>query len=240
MSIQQIQPDWPLDDVWDELVYTHARLTKNKHAKDLAPQVTPLFKRWEKVAGQQRALWRAEIEAQAGVDEDDDEIDETVTDVSGTILYREKQKRDSARYKRYFKRPASEIVRLGLESELEVVRDWPASLKTEPESDLQALGKRLEDNVTTGDAAVAERKQAIAGTADHRVREIHPFIAEVNVVRNTLYGTLVTRAGQKKLSPKWPERFFRKAKSGPKAKKKADSTVAPDSVAAAGGTNSPK
>jgi len=239
MAIQKIQYDWPLDRIWDELVYTAARLKKNKHTKDLAPQLAPLLKRWEKIAAQQRALWTAEIEAQAGVDEGNDDLDDTVGEIDSGLLHHERQKR-GARHKRYFKQPANQTIRLGLESELEVVRTWPGSLKTEPEQDLQALGERLADDLDTGDAAVAEKKQAAANTADHRVREIHTFIDDVNNLRLSLFGALATRAAQKKLPASWPARFFRKAPSGGKAKKKTAKGDAPAAATAAAGGDKKK
>ena len=211
MSIRTLGHDEPLDAIYDELLYTSARLLKNKYTKDLAQSLAASQKRWEKVAAGQRAAWRAEIEAQAGVDEENDDLDDTVGDISNSLLHHENQQRTSPRYKHYFKRRASEVIGLALESELVEVRPWPQSLQTEPEADLQALGKQLAANLATGDAAVTERTTAIANTAQHRLREINVFIDDANAARQTLLGALITRAAQKKLSPKWPERFFRKA-----------------------------
>lgn len=213
MSIRDIGHGESLDTVLEEIDYTGARLSKNKFTKgvkELQGWAPPWVKRWEKTRAGQLAAWRAETVAQAGVDEEDDDLDDTVGDVSNSVLHHEKQDRRSPRYKRYFKRPANEIKGLGLESELTYVRSWPEELKTEPEADLQALGGRMGTHVTAGTAAVEERGTAKSATATHRLRTINPFIDELNSARHTLYGTLVTLGVQKKQPKDWAERFFRK------------------------------
>ena len=209
MSIATIRYNDSLDTILAEIEYTVARLTKNKHTKDLAGWGAPFIKRWEKVDAGQRAAWRAEVIAQAGVDEDNDDLDDTVSKVDKEIRHVDGDR--TARHKRYFKRQASKVINMALESELVEVKEWPASLQTEPEAELQSLGKQLSANVASGQGSVGERARAQANTADHRVREINSFIDDLNGGRRALYGTLVTRSEQKKLPPKWAERFFRKS-----------------------------
>lgn len=217
MTIYTIPKDSSLDHVWTFLVYEEGRLLTHNDAADLAPDAGQLLARWAIVNEGQRAVWRTEILAQARVDGRDDKMDDTVIALDDELL-RSVPDRDSARYRRYFKQPRHEIVRLGLESEIEEVRTWPGSLKTEPEPPLQALGVALEADVAAGEDAVRQRQFALAATADHRVREVNGFIDEVNAARRTRYATLIQRADERGLPKSWPQRFFRK---GPSPQKKA-------------------
>lgn len=213
MAIRSIQNSESMEVVWDELVYTEARLLRSPLAREHALLFKEHLTRWDKVSAGQRQLWRAELVAQAAVDAEDEGLDEVVDDVDAEVQRVVHRDRTHSRYQRYFKRPPNEIIRQGLEAELETVRTWPKSLKSEPEPELQALGKQLDKRITSGDAAVAERRTAAANRADHRVREINPFIEAVNGTRQSVYGLLVTR-GQKEGLPKtWAEGFFRKRPS---------------------------
>jgi hypothetical protein len=98
---------------------------------------------------------------------------------------------------------------------------WGRDLKTEREPSLQALGARLEENITACDAAIAERRNAAASTSDHRVREIVRFVDDVNASRRARYGVLIQRAEERGLPPDWPGRFFKKNSQGPKKVKSA-------------------
>lgn len=225
MSIRTIQPSESLLTLWEELVYTEARLLNDARAKSLAADVTALLNKWPKVNAGQLAAWRAEIVAQAAVDQADDVLDASVDEVDHAILHVDRD-RDSPRYRRYFTKPRNEIIRMGLESELERVRTWPASLAGEPEKELKQLGKRLAADVKAGDAAVTQRSAAAAATADHRLRKIVAFVGEVNGARNAIYGELIKRGEKHKLGKGWAERFFRKSTASAKPAKGAPADAA--------------
>lgn len=207
MSITTVQPDETLENIWILLVWELARVLKDANAADLAPGAEALLTRWEEVSAGQRAVTRAEVLARAGVQARDDALDDTIVEVDSELL-RITRARTSARYRRYFKKPRHEVVRLALESELVEVRTWPGSLTTEPEAALQALGARLEADIAGGDQAVLDRQQAEAARNDYRVREVLPFIEEVNAARRTRYGVLIQRAEAEGLPSTWAKRFF--------------------------------
>jgi hypothetical protein len=199
-----------MDAVWDELTYSEARMLKDKDASDLAPQMSAQIERLENVRTGQYAAWRAEIVAQAGVDAADDGLDDTVDEISKELLSAAGGDRKSPRYARYFSTPPSLVIRLRLESEIKRVEGWPASLATEPEKGLNALGATLGADIGTGKEALQQRVDAAAARADHRVREIVALVDEVNAVRLSVYGILVQRVGPRKLARDWPNRFFKR------------------------------
>lgn len=212
MTIRNLQADRiSLNTVWEELVYTDARLKGDRHASDLAPQLAAPLAAVDEARRGQFAAWQAEILAQAQVDGVNDELDDAVVDFADTLLFTLRD-RTSPRYGRYFtRRSPHAVVRLGLASQVELVRSWPESLRTEPEEALRAFAPSLAALVEKADAALAGRDRAAAARADHRVRVIEPLVDQVNSARNTLYGALVQRAEERKLGRSWPESFFRLA-----------------------------
>lgn len=216
MTIPTIEHDSSLDNVWEELVFTDARARHDPNAADLAPQIAELIQRTEAVRNGQYAVWRAEIVAQAGVAASDDDLDDLVDEVDGVLLQAEGRDRTSARYRRYFPKAPSSVIRLGLESQLGKTRAWPESLKSEPEPQCKTLGERMDGVVKRGDEALGKRRNAIAATADHRVREIVTLIDDVNNARLAIYGVLLQRAAEKKLPKDWAKRFFRRSHRTPK------------------------
>lgn len=224
MAINTIQYDDSLDHIWSVLVYEEARLLKDRNASDLAAEAGALVERWAQVYAGQRSAWRAEIVAQAGVDAENDLLDDTIGQLDSELL-RSFRDREAPQRKRYFKKARHEIARLGLKSELDVVRTWPASLKSESEAALQALGARLEEDIARGDAAVEERQRAAAATADQRVREIIRFVDDINAARRIRYGLLIQRAEERQLPKDWPGRFFKKRSQGTRKTKAAPATA---------------
>lgn len=209
MAPRTLDYDIGMESLRTELVYTEARLLKDKNAADLAPAFKALQERQAKVAEGQRAAWREETIAEAGVDYADDTLDDRTIEVSEALLTALKRDRTSPRYTRYFKTPPNAVVRLGLESQLEAVAVWPESLKGEAEDPVKEQGTLLEKDITDGRAAIAERNNAMAKRADHRVREIVRLVDDVNAARLSVYGQLVTRVEERKLPRTWPDRFFR-------------------------------
>jgi hypothetical protein len=210
MAIRTISHDAEsLLAVREELIYTKARMVKNEHAKDLVAPVADLLARWATVNQGQLTRWDAEIEAQAGVDEVDDGLDDVVNALDAELLHLEGQDRSTVRYRRYMSTPRTQIVRLGLASEVEKTRAWPAALATEPEQTLKDIGAKIATAVSLGDSALEERTLSGGATATHRARDIATFIDDVNGARRSIFGILTDRAAKLGLPKDWPDRFFR-------------------------------
>ena len=210
MMLRMLTDTESLDSIWEELVYTEARLLKDEHAKDLAPVVAALEKRLATVRAGQLDAWRAEIIAQSGVDAEDDALDDGVRSFARDLLHAEKGNRESARFKRYFPIAPNEIVRLGLESELKRVETWPESLAREPDKPIKAHAKPFASRTKAGGEAVEERRATAGKRADHRVRQIVTLVEGVNAARVSLFGMLASRIEKHGLDIDWPARFFRR------------------------------
>jgi hypothetical protein len=99
-------------------------------------------------------------------------------------------------------------------------------LKSEPEKQIKALATQLHSDIDYGDACVAERRKAVAATADHRARDILSLVDDANAARLSLHGVLTQRAAKLKLAKSWPDRFFRHATRKAKSHDATPPTVA--------------
>lgn len=209
MVARKLDYDIALSTLWGEAVYTEARLLSEPLTCPYAPAFGALVERVEVEERAQRALRRKEIVAQAGVDRADDGLDDGVNETDRALRVVVRDDREDKRYTRYIKRAPSLIIRMGLETELEAVRNWPESLKTEAEPQLAQMGTLMEERVKAGDDAIKARNKAMTDTADHRVRSIVRLVDDVNAARLSLFGQLVSLVEPNKLPRDWPDRFFR-------------------------------
>lgn len=231
MGPRLIQYTDSFDVIWEELVYTEARLLADKNAKKLAPMVGELVARLEDARAGQYGAWRAEVVAQAHVDAADEALDACVVAV-GAELARSDDDRDAPRRKRYLgERTAKKVAAQGLESELGVVRAWPDSLATEEEPALQAQAEPLREAVAAGDAAVAERARAQNARRDFMARDKAKLVDAVNDLRTELHAELARKVVPLKLARGWPESFFRRGSNAkaekPEEKKAGEAKPAP-------------
>lgn len=212
MAIRTLRDSLSMDSLWEELVFTEARLLGDEHAKEFAPTMRQLMERLERVRTSQLSAWREEIAAEAAVAEADDLLDDWVHALDVALLGILEQDTLSARYRRYFSDAPSSIMRLRLESQIVRVRPWAESLASEPERALQELGTRLRALIARGNAVLERRRRAAALRQDHRVRTIKPMISDINDTRHALFGTLTKKAVDLHLPRAWPNRFFRQGR----------------------------
>ena len=216
-TIPTIPAGASLESVWHRAVYSEKRLLRNKLAADLAPPFAALAARCTTELIAQLGHWGAEIGAQAAVDEADDSLDDTTGEIVAEFRHIDR-KASAPRLKRYLGTDtASGIVRLGLASQLKVVRPWPKALGSEPEGTLQSLGTRLANDIATGDAADHERVTVAGDRATHRARNITSLIDDLNALRASTLGRLITRGTKNKQPADWPRRFFYRARTQPTA-----------------------
>jgi hypothetical protein len=211
MAIRILRESLSMDSLWEELVFTEARLLGDDNAKEYSPTMRQLMDRLERVRAGQLSAWREEIAAEAAVAEADDLLDDWVHALDVALLGILEQDTLSPRYRRYFSEAPSAIMRLRLESQIARVRAWADSLASEPERSLQELGTRLRALMVKGNAALERRRRAAAVRQDHRVRTIKPMISDINDTRHALFGTLTKKAVDLHLPRPWPNRFFRQA-----------------------------
>lgn len=216
-QVRTLQLSESLDSLWEELVYTEARLLGDPLTKDLAPAYGALLERLESVRGAQRKSWRDEISAQAAVDAANTALDAATVSFGAKLLAAMNGDRQSPRWKRYFPDTVSAVTRLALGKQVERVRSWPASLAGEAEPELKGFAPRFEQLLADGDAALRARVESAARRADQRVREVATLVDDANAARLTTMGRLLQRGVKNALPKDWAEGFFRRTSRRVKA-----------------------
>src|SRR5688500_13586860 len=104
-----------IDTMWDDLVYSYGRLSADADAKDLATKIAELIAASEDLWKAQRTVWRAETEAQSGVDAINYRTDTRTEDFHEDLRHlNRKHPQGEQRQQRYFPEPKYKIVALGL------------------------------------------------------------------------------------------------------------------------------
>lgn len=209
--VRTIQASDSLDTIWEELVYSEARFLGDPLTRDLAEPHAALLTTLDAVRVKQRAAWRDEIIAQAGIDAVNITLDSLTTDFGARLLSVVRGNRASPRWRRYFPGAVFEIVRLALGRQVAAVRGWPNSLRGEPEAEIKPFGDRFETVTKQADAALQARIDAASRRNDHRVREVLALIDDVNAARTSALGRLLQRAVKNDLPREWAEGFFRRS-----------------------------
>jgi hypothetical protein len=228
MYLRKVTYNESLDTVWNELVYTRARLEADNDARDLAPPFQDVIGRLFTVKQTQYRMWEGEVVAHARVDHVDYFLDETINTFATTLDRIVRNDHRNPRWTRYFGTDTpGTIRRMGLQSEIRRIPNWVDSLKTETEADLKQLGTTFEHIVNDARDALTARDKAVAARADYRAREIMTFVDDVNAYRMSIYGDLVTRATENKHHRGWPDEFFYHTTNRPHPHN-ADTTVTDD------------
>jgi hypothetical protein len=213
MTVANVPASAGLDFHDEELTYSYARLMADDRAKAFAPLLKPLIKRNDELLLARRALTREAVAAQAVVDAHDDQLDDKTAELNRFFLGSVSGREDK-RFKLYFKKTASLVVRLGLESQLDVARAWADLLPKEPEAALKSLGSWFKGFQKSASEAIELRRTASLSRAEHRARELQRYLDDHNAIRRSIYGKLVVIAAEQGLPKDWPNRFFRTGSRG--------------------------
>ncbi len=200
-----------IDTLWEEAVYTEARLTSEPLAQHLATRFHDYLTALEAVRSGQYSVWRAEVVAQAAVDAADDALDTAVRATGRALDTAVDSRHDDPRWVRYVGRSTPrKIALLALDAELKVVRSWPDSLKTEPERPLRATAVPLAESIARGDVAVKQRDDAQAKRRDFMARDKVRLVDALNDLRLDTHADLSKLVVPNRLDRAWPDGFFRR------------------------------
>lgn len=210
-DIRTIDIDDGLDRARRELTFTIRRLRKREVTRAFVPAFEALLSRWPALRDGQLARWDAEDDAEVDVEDEDDDLDDAVAELSRELLTRLSGP-THPQYVVYFGDDTAKMVqRLGLETEIARVAPWPESLRPIGGT-VDAAGQKIAACVVAGRAALEGRARAAQARADFRARDIQTFIDDLNALRRSTFGALVTHAAQSGLPTRWPNRFFRRGR----------------------------
>jgi hypothetical protein len=209
MTVRKLHYHDSLDTIWNELVYTRARLEADPDARELGIPLQDIVGRLYALKQNQYKTWEGEVMAQAKVDAVDYALDMTVYDFGYTMDRLVKSNHKDPRWTRYFGTDTvGTIRRQGLQSEITRITNWVDSLKTETDPELKNLGTRFETIVNNARNVLTDREKAITARADYRARDIMTFIDDINAMRLSIYGELTTRTNTTGHHRGWADEFF--------------------------------
>lgn len=208
MAVPTIQLASSLEVIWMESAYTRACTKAEPLAQDLEPIFIAFVKRTLEVGAEQRNHWEDDLIQQANIRFLNINLDSQTSSVDKHVLLRVDMNRKDSEYQQFFPQAPSAIIKLGLESQLDVVRGWPTKLDAIDDAQIQAHGKSLGQLIVQGDAAIQARADARARTAVHRVRRIEALIHDLNAARQSAYGELLKRAVANDKPKAWARAFF--------------------------------
>jgi hypothetical protein len=211
--MRQIFENESVNNIWDDLVYSHTRLLYDEHTKDLATPFEKLIAKTEDAWKEQRKVWRAETEAQANVDAINFRTDERTLDFAFALEgANRKHPQGEQRQKRYFPITAVKVAALALENQLPYTESFANSTPKEAEPELQAFAAGFSRDVTEAKAALSRKQKAADERRDNRVQVISALVEEINNTREATLAELLKRRAPQQKSKDWPESFFRKQK----------------------------
>ncbi len=216
---RELQQDQAMERYWTEVVFTYVALSAHPLTRHLADPYAALIDRVERVSAAQREQWKAEFLVDARIAFASDAID-TLTDGLLTDKLYQLRKHNPALSDRALRshselklyvgsmRP-SDIVKLALGAQLDVVDDGPQKLNAETAPEIQAFAERFTTAALEGRALLDARSQAAAATALHRVKDIESLVVDINRQRRTTAATLEMLALEHGQSKAWQNVFFR-------------------------------
>lgn len=209
-DIRTLDSGTSLLNLRSEILFTKLRLEADERTNAHAAAFAGMLERFGPLSAGQLLKWDGEDAADVAVAVADDRLDDAVDQVE--VRVRVSIDKNHPQYARFFAgQTVKAIQRMGLESEIGRVEGWPASL-AEMGPLASEAGTTLAAAIAAGRAALASRVSAAAARADHRASEIERFVDDLNALRRSTLGALMTSAAADGLSPSWPYRFFRKSR----------------------------
>jgi hypothetical protein len=188
--------------------WTSASLCASEEHARLARPLQYLLEKWSAIDVQRREVDDALVEADAVVHAVDRELDRLVTSFAATIERELDGGRTNATFLRFFPGDVDDIVRLGLEHEIErtdgfgtIARETP--LSDEARANVRAIG----DVVAQGKKALTTREKA-AGEAARVALRIETWTESAKRARKNVEELLSAYAVAKDLPDAWVKSFF--------------------------------
>lgn len=190
--MRTLESGMPLMELFEEWLYTYARLDSYEVTRPMAAELTPFEARWNLALQRKLALLRQRTLARAQVTAADADLD-LFTDAFNNLVKTVVGNDSNAElYRRFFhpKRP-SELKRPVLGEQLTTMAGWLTTLATLETPALVEQGEALQPLVQRGEAAQAALRLAVQEEEDFlTLREHKALVDELNAARGRVYGQL--------------------------------------------------
>jgi hypothetical protein len=204
---RKITPQFTLDLMEDEVLFTTAALKADPDASDLVSVTAGWLATVDHAREKDRAKRTAVAEADAARTVTNARLDAVCVQFGDELFLAAGKDRESPRWKRFVNEPMGKFVRRAFRAQIAKVRSW-VSLATGTEAVLDKYRTPLDTWSAAGNAAL-ERTDATAlargGAQIARTDAAETLTRE----RDALHALLVDRANTRSLPRDWPATFFR-------------------------------
>jgi hypothetical protein len=218
----------PWENGRKDVRHTAATLIASEVHIALAKPVKHLLTRWNEIDQERRDADDKLVDANALVAWIDVRVlDPLVTELASLLLHEAKQDRSDPKFKRFFPEPPNEVVRLGLESEIQRTKAFfnvAEEVPTSPEA--KAILAKIAAAHQQGDTALKTREEATLHVARISLR-IQTWKEDANGVRRSVKTNLDAYANDNGLPRDHGDAFFPAARAAKNSAGKASGSPAP-------------
>ena len=209
------------DDARKDVRYVAAALQATDEHAALAKPLRGLLAQWKTIEGDREDADDAMVDSNALVRRLDGGLDREVNKLAGQLLAENERDTSAPGYKKYFTEPPNEIIRLGLESEIQRTRKFDTVAEELGASkEVKTILKRMGEIQGKGDLALRSREK-VAETQGRVSLRIATWKDDANHARRSVESALESYAAEHRLPRTYADEFFPPARSGKKNEESA-------------------
>ena len=199
------------DSMRKDLRFTASALAADDEHATLTRALRALLTRWSTLDAERLAAEDALVDANAVIATLDARLDRLVVRLSAVILAETQGRRDAALYKAFFPEAPTEVVRLGLESEITRTQAFfTVAQERSVSRAVRAVLTEVEAVHTAGRTALAARESATEVVARVSLRRT-TWREDANRARRSVESALAQFATANELPRDYPDAFFASA-----------------------------
>lgn len=217
MTFRLFTDDTPWEQARKDVRHTAASVAAEEAHEALAKPLRTLLVQWATIDQERRDADDAMVDANARVRRLDTKLDDAVEKLASRLLFEVHQDRKHATFLKFFPEPPSEVVRLGLESEIERTKAFDdVAQNIGASKPILVILATLEALRQHGTAALQGRVE-VAKRQGRVVLRTSEWKAAANTARRSIENALDAYAIEAKLARDYSDDFF---PIGRKSKKK--------------------
>jgi hypothetical protein len=208
MPLRLFTEDTPWEQARKDVRYTVTSLATRRKHEQLVKPLAALLTRWSAVEDERREAEDALVDANAVVASLDEELDEAVFRLVSRLLFEVDHNAQHPTFLAYFPEPPSEVIRLGLESEITRTKELFAVAEQKSASpELRAILEVIADLHRRGEEALAQREQAFIRLSRAELH-IQDWKESANAARRSVANVLEGFAMKNHLPRGYADGFF--------------------------------
>ena len=208
MPLRLFTDDTPWEQARKDVRYTATSLGVRQKHEHLVKALLSLLARWSGIDDRRREAEDALVDANAAVGALDEELDEAVFRLVSRLLFEVDHNVAHPTFKAYFPEPPSEVIRLGLESEIARTRELFAVAEERGASfEVRAILAAVADLHRRGEEALRLREEAFLSLSRIKL-EVQDWKESANAARRSIANVLEGHAGKHHLPRGYADGFF--------------------------------